>query len=108
MAEVLHHMQFAHVRSRKFAHSPETQHVTANLGGYLESASGPGHAFIVHGASGSGKTAHPLRRPVLRISSTASADRFTHAQHLIKTQKMPPRFHPAMTSKNSRSTLKMP
>ena len=56
MTEILYHMKFAHVRCSKFAHSKETEHVTTKLRDYLSSASGPGHAFVINGASGSGKT----------------------------------------------------
>jgi hypothetical protein len=87
MAEVLHHMKFAHVRSRRFAHSSETEHVTAKLRAYLASAAGPGHAFVIHGASGSGKTylmaeaadreAHALSSPgdavIVRFLGTSPA-----------------------------------
>jgi hypothetical protein len=87
MAEVLHHMKFAQVRFRKFAHSNETQHVTTKLCDYLGSASGLGHAFVINGASGSGKTylmaeaadreAHALSSPndavIVRFLGTSPA-----------------------------------
>jgi hypothetical protein len=87
MAEAIHHMNFAHVRSCTFAHSNETQHVTAKLRDYLASAVGPGHAFVIHGASGSGKTylmaeaadreAHALSSPgdavIVRFLGTSPA-----------------------------------
>ena len=56
MTEIIYHMKFARVRSCKFAHSNETKHVTTKLHDYLSSLSGPGHAFVINGASGSGKT----------------------------------------------------
>jgi len=56
MTEILYHMKFARLRGCKFSHSNETDHVTTKLRDYLSSAIGPGHAFVIHGASGSGKT----------------------------------------------------
>jgi len=87
MAEVLHHMKFAHERSLKFSHSSETRVVATKLRDFVASASGDGHAFVMYGASGSGKTslmaaaadeaAHALSSPscavIVRFLGTSPA-----------------------------------
>ena len=76
MAEAIFHLKFAMHRARKFAHSQETQHVTTKLRDYLASPIAPGHAFVVHGASGSGKTylmAEAAEREARALDSTANA-----------------------------------
>jgi WD40 repeat protein len=56
MAEAIFHLKFAQRRGSKFAHSHETGRVTEPLNRYLASGGSCGHACIVWGASGSGKT----------------------------------------------------
>ena len=76
MAEAIFHLKFAMHRARKFAHSQETQHVTTKLRDYLASPIAPGHAFVVHGASGSGKTylmAEAAEREARALNSAANA-----------------------------------
>jgi len=77
MAEAIFHLKFAKHRARLFAHSQETQHVTTKLREYLASPIAPGHAFIIHGASGSGKTylmAEASDREARALNSAANAD----------------------------------
>ena len=76
MAEAIFHLKFGMQRARKFAHSQETQHVTSKLRDYLASPIAPGHAVVVHGASGSGKTylmAEAADREAHALSSPADA-----------------------------------
>jgi WD40 repeat protein len=56
MAEAIFHLKFAAHRARQFALSPETRRVATSIRNYVHSTIGPGHAFFVFGASGSGKT----------------------------------------------------
>jgi WD40 repeat protein len=56
MEEAIFHLQFAAHGARMFAKSSETQHVTTKLRHYLARAIGDTRAFVIYGASGSGKT----------------------------------------------------
>jgi WD40 repeat protein len=84
MAEAIFHLKFAMQRARKFAHSQETQHVTTKLRDYLASFNAPRHAFVIHGASGSGKTylmAEAAEKEARAL--TLSANAFTSGNAVI-------------------------
>ena len=73
MAESIFHLKFARERSLKFAHSSNTQHVSESLAQYILADSGCGRAFVICGASGSGKT-------YLMAQSVDSEARATHGR----------------------------